>query len=227
MEKRDISDLMTQAMSLRIDGRGTPAVLGHDLALRRCALLAGVIAGTDYAILVKDRRLRLILVNPAALTLFPGSRTERQLLGRRLAQLIDPSVARAGDALDRLVLATGLPQRAVIRLPWSAPRRVVLNCKSALRDSSRRVVGVIDIIQDAGSPDPSEATAARMLAPLSPRERQVLLGLVAGQANKGIARDLGISPRTVEIHRANMMDKLGCHSLAEVVRTALTAGVGR
>jgi two-component system response regulator FixJ len=69
------------------------------------------------------------------------------------------------------------------------------------------------------------ATAAARIATLSPRETEVLLGLVAGRQNKVIALDLGLSPRTVEIHRANVMEKLGAQSLSEVVRAALLAGL--
>lgn len=63
------------------------------------------------------------------------------------------------------------------------------------------------------------------LAALSNRERDVLGGLVAGRANKQIAFDLGISPRTVEIYRANLMNKMQAGSLSELVRMALTAGM--
>ena len=64
---------------------------------------------------------------------------------------------------------------------------------------------------------------ARMGA-LSERERQVLDGLLAGKANKVIAYDLGISPRTVEIYRANVMSKMQAGSLSDLVRMALIAG---
>lgn len=60
---------------------------------------------------------------------------------------------------------------------------------------------------------------------LSVRERQVLERLVAGQANKVIARDLGISDRTVEIYRAKVMTKMGAESFAELIRLAMLAGV--
>jgi two-component system response regulator FixJ len=63
------------------------------------------------------------------------------------------------------------------------------------------------------------------LAALSNRERDVLKGLVAGRANKQIAYDLGISPRTVEIYRANLMNKMHAASLSELVRMALIAGM--
>ena len=67
-----------------------------------------------------------------------------------------------------------------------------------------------------------DAVRAR-LAALSERERQVLEGLVAGKANKVIGLDLGISPRTVEIYRANVMSKMQAGSLSELVRMALIA----
>lgn len=60
---------------------------------------------------------------------------------------------------------------------------------------------------------------------LTDRERDVLNGLVEGLPNKTIAFDLGISPRTVEIHRANLMQKLEVRSLAEALRIAFHAGV--
>ena len=64
----------------------------------------------------------------------------------------------------------------------------------------------------------------KRLAQLSARERQVLDGLVAGQANKVIAYELGISPRTVEIYRANVMTKMQAASLSDLVRMALISG---
>jgi two-component system response regulator FixJ len=63
------------------------------------------------------------------------------------------------------------------------------------------------------------------IASLSNRERDVLGGLVAGRANKQIAYDLGISPRTVEIYRANLMSKMNAGSLSDLVRMALIAGI--
>lgn len=60
---------------------------------------------------------------------------------------------------------------------------------------------------------------------LTPREQDVLHGLVKGHPNKTIAYDLGISPRTVEIHRANLMSKLEVNSLSDALRIAFAAGL--
>ena len=67
------------------------------------------------------------------------------------------------------------------------------------------------------------ADAIRRIATLSPREREVLDGLLAGRPNKLIAYDLGISVRTVEVHRARMMERLGIRQLTEVIRLGVMA----
>jgi two-component system, LuxR family, response regulator FixJ len=66
--------------------------------------------------------------------------------------------------------------------------------------------------------DESAAAIRAKLESLSPREREVLDGLVAGLPNKTIAYDLNISARTVEVHRANLMTRMGANSVAELVR---------
>ena len=70
------------------------------------------------------------------------------------------------------------------------------------------------------------AEAEVILSALTPRERDVLEGLAKGLPNKTIAYDLDISPRTVEVHRANLMTKLGVRSLSDALRIAFAAGVG-
>jgi two-component system, LuxR family, response regulator FixJ len=72
----------------------------------------------------------------------------------------------------------------------------------------------------------AEAQAAlESISLLTPRERQVLEQLIAGRSNKLAAYELAISPRTIEIHRAHIMDKLNARSLSDLVRTALAASL--
>ena len=66
-----------------------------------------------------------------------------------------------------------------------------------------------------------------LLSKLTPREQQVLERIVAGRLNKQIADDLGISIKTVEAHRANIMDKMNVNTVADLMRTVLTGGVLR
>lgn len=70
-----------------------------------------------------------------------------------------------------------------------------------------------------------KADAEKRLAHLTPREAEVLEGLVDGLTNKAIANSLDISPRTVEIHRANLMEKLGVDNLSAALRLAFAAGL--
>lgn len=79
---------------------------------------------------------------------------------------------------------------------------------------------------EAGRSSGEISEIAAKIASLSPRERQVLEGVVAGKPNKIIAYDLDISPRTVEVYRANLMTKMQATSLSHLVRLALMAGVG-
>jgi two-component system response regulator FixJ len=77
-----------------------------------------------------------------------------------------------------------------------------------------------------GAPDdPALAATSTRVAALTPRERDVLEQLVIGRPNKIIAHQLQISPRTVEIHRANLMKKMQADSLSHLVRMALAAGI--
>jgi len=80
---------------------------------------------------------------------------------------------------------------------------------------------------DASGEAVSRASEASiLLRALTPREREVLDGLAQGLPNKTIAYDLGISARTVEVHRANVMLKLGARSLSDALRIAFAAGMG-
>lgn len=83
----------------------------------------------------------------------------------------------------------------------------------------------LDMARNRHSENSVAQEAKERVASLTPREAQVLAHLIAGRANKVTAYELGISPRTVEIHRAHVMEKMQARSLSDLVRMALEAGV--
>ena len=92
-----------------------------------------------------------------------------------------------------------------------------------------RLIGMIEAALMRAEPGvKSEAITLEIqsrIASLSPRERQVMDGLIAGLSNKLIAREYDISPRTIEVYRANVMTKMQAASLSDLVRMALIAGI--
>jgi two-component system response regulator FixJ len=95
-------------------------------------------------------------------------------------------------------------------------------------EDERLVVMINAAVSQAASHSKNEsaiADIASRIASLSPRERQVMDGLVAGLSNKLIARDYNISPRTIEVYRANVMTKMQASSISELVRLAMRGGI--
>jgi len=95
-------------------------------------------------------------------------------------------------------------------------------------DDDRLTTMIESAIREAEPAAKSEAVSqdiAARVASLSPRERQVMEGLIAGLSNKLIAREYDISPRTIEVYRANVMTKMQAGSLSELVRLAMRAGM--
>lgn len=80
-------------------------------------------------------------------------------------------------------------------------------------------------IRERAEQDQATERVRDLIAALPPREREVLDGLLGGGTNKTIARDIGLSPRTVEAHRARIMERLGAQSLPELVQIAVAAGL--
>jgi two-component system response regulator FixJ len=92
-----------------------------------------------------------------------------------------------------------------------------------------RLIGMIEAAFRRAEPGVKNEAATleiqSRIASLSPRERQVMDGLIAGLSNKLIARECDISPRTIEVYRANVMTKMQAASLSELVRLAMRGGV--
>ncbi len=92
-----------------------------------------------------------------------------------------------------------------------------------------RLIGMIETaLAESQSGSKNETLSADLIArvaSLTQRERQVMQGLVTGQSNKTIAREYDISPRTVEVYRANVMTKMQAGNLSELVRFAIRAGI--
>ncbi len=138
------------------------------------------------------------------------------------------------ESLDRLLdLGIWLPVVAVDYEP--SPSRVVQAVKEGALDylvlpinPDKLAASMTRIIDEATSVSEARLqalSARRLLETLSGRERQVLDELADGGSNKKIARTLEISPRTVEIHRANLMNKLGARHAVEAVRIKLNASM--
>lgn len=95
-------------------------------------------------------------------------------------------------------------------------------------EDERLVIVISAALSHAANQSKTEAIStdiASRIASLSPRERQVMDGLVAGLSNKLIARDYSISPRTIEVYRANVMTKMQASSISELVRLAMRGGI--
>ena len=134
-------------------------------------------------------------------------------------------------------MMTGLDvQRALAARPGAFPVIIVTAHADVPLAVAAMRLGVVNFIEKPYPPDHlleavAEAIATgparpRELPALTPREKAVLTALVAGRSNKEIAREMGISHRTVEVHRASLMVRLGARNLAEAVRMGLAAGLG-
>jgi two-component system response regulator FixJ len=140
----------------------------------------------------------------------------------------------SGVDLARRLKALGVPDPVIVITGHADVPLAVEAMKAGVADFIEKpfddevILSAIRTALERGGKDiegaAERARIAERIAALSGREREVLEGLVAGHANKVIAYDLGISARTVEVYRANVMTKMGASSLSELVRMALIVG---
>lgn len=139
-----------------------------------------------------------------------------------------------GLELVRQLKALGVPHPVIVMtghadvpLAVEAMRAGVVDFIEKPFDDEVLLTSIRSALAQTASSEAEDAEVSEFrsrLDQLSQRERQVLEGLVAGQANKAIAYDLSISPRTVEVYRANVMTKMRAKSLSELVRMRLLIG---
>ena len=159
--------------------------------------------------------------------------------------LLNPGIVVLDHGMPGL---SGLDTQSVLSERWPQ-HQVILFSGQARIDMTVRAMraGANDVLEKTVPPDTllqavanaaeqllqssaegeAKAEAIERIAMLTDRERDVLDGLIRGSSNKLIARELGISFRTVEIYRARLMRKLAANSLPDIVRTAQLAGIAR
>ncbi|MBN9508139.1 MAG: response regulator [Alphaproteobacteria bacterium] len=153
-------------------------------------------------------------------------------LGCVLTDLRMPGLG--GLALQQRLRETGLPMPVIVMTGHGDVPTAVEAMKGGALDflekpfDDEQLIGAVRRALQAGKAQQAAcaaaAEAASRLAALTPREHEVLAGLVAGQTSKAIALDLGASPRTIEVHRLRVMEKLQVRSLPELVRLVQAAG---
>ncbi len=140
-----------------------------------------------------------------------GLAVPRELKARSIAL---PVVALDGAEADR--------DAVVAAMKAGAGDFIVVEDEGSLRT---RLASAIEEARGAGRPAGRDETSGARIARLTPREREMLVCLVGGDTNKMIGQKLGISPRTVELHRAQVMSRLNAANLAELIQTALAGGI--
>ncbi|HEY6814466.1 MAG TPA: PAS domain-containing protein, partial [Croceibacterium sp.] len=186
---------------------------------------------TPIATVVTDPRQPdnpIVAVNTAFERLTGYAREE--ILGRNCRFLAGPGTS--GEARAALRAAQTAPRAAIVevlnyRKDGSAFRNAVMI--APILDAAQRprfFVGSQMDLGDAASPGDRHAAARARVDALTPRQRQVIEHLVAGLRNKQIGALLGIDEKTVKMHRAALLARLGCATSADAIRVGVEAGLG-
>jgi two-component system response regulator FixJ len=141
----------------------------------------------------------------------------------------------SGLELQTRLLALGVPAKVIVMTGHGEVPIAVAAMKNGAADFLEKpfddgqllaaVQRALAATREARAHEARQSEAAGRVASLTPREREVLDGLLAGHGSKAIGLQLGASPRTIEVHRTRVMAKLGVRSLPELVRLAQTAGL--
>lgn len=181
---------------------------------------------------VRESLTLLLVARGHAVAAYPDARSFRDAIGPGTAGcvILDLNLPDM-DGLDLLSAArTSAPELAFVVLTGHADvARAVEAMKRGAQDFVEKPADPERLIAAVGAAAaariPADPEAGARLARLTGREREVLELLAGGASNKEVARRLGISPRTAEVHRRHVMEKTGADSLATLVRLALSAGV--
>jgi two-component system response regulator FixJ len=199
---------------------GTVHVIDDDEAIRQSIgfmlrkagfTVKTYVSGTDF-LKIANRDLQGCVLLDVRMPGIDGLDVQKQLSGQGIGL---PIVMLTGHG-DVMLAVRAIKAGAIEFLEKPFERAALLAAiDEAFRHAARDEQGHL-----------AAADAITRLAALTARERDVLDGMVLGRPNKLIAFDLGIATRTVEVHRANLMEKLHANSLSDALRIAFAAGLG-
>jgi PAS domain S-box-containing protein len=203
--------IRTGSLVYLIDGDETSRANLQLMILRAGYSVKSFVSGSDFLAVAPVLALGCVVVDsrsPAA-----GGLTVPRQLRANGSQL---PVLMAGTSHGNVALAVAAMKAGAV--DW-----IEMPCEPDVLLGA--IAAALADIRDATAKKREVELARARIAGMSMRERQVLEGLLAGHTNKMIGRDLGISPRTVELHRANVMEKLGAQTLTEAVLLTAAAGI--
>lgn len=208
--------------------------IAHDISERKrierkLALLSSIVESSHDAIVSTNLEGVIDSWNRGAERMFGYSAAEA--VGMHAHTLIHPELADEEQPLRRVMEQGGerLEHYETVRQGKDGSRVEISLCLSPIRNAINEIIGFSAIARDItrkkwfDEAQERSRAAKEKLGTLNPREREILEQVVAGNANKVIARKLSLSEKTIEKHRARVMSKLNARSLAELVRIALPA----
>jgi two-component system, LuxR family, response regulator FixJ len=198
--------------------KGTVHVIDDDLAMRES--IDFLLTAAEYDVQLYDSATAFLAVLPQAA--FGCILSDVRMPGIDGLDLLKR--LKAGSSKLPVLIMTG---HGDVPLAVEAMKLGAIDFIEKPFDDDRLIALIDSALKQASDGARTEAMVqdiAARIQTLSPRERQVMDGLIAGMSNKVIAREFDISPRTIEVYRANVMTKMQAGSLSELVRMAMRAG---